>query len=96
MDLSRRTATFAGPDGALHELRYDLLVGADGVNSRVRRALLLHGFLCASVQQSNWRAASISRRPCLSLSFLSTLVSQVHLHGMPCKGDLRPLDDVFC
>ncbi|KAK9836175.1 hypothetical protein WJX81_006914 [Elliptochloris bilobata] len=39
VDLARQTATFSGPDGALHELRYDLLVGADGVNSRVRDAM---------------------------------------------------------
>lgn len=38
VDLARRVATFAGPDGEARELRYDLLVGADGVNSRVRCA----------------------------------------------------------
>ena len=66
VDLARQTATFAGPDGALHELRYDLLVGADGVNSRVRCLLLIHDMPCASLQQSDWRPPSISRRACLS------------------------------
>lgn len=35
----RRIATFQGPDGESFDRDYDMLVGADGVNSRVRAEL---------------------------------------------------------
>eukprot|EP00752_Nemacystus_decipiens_P010969 g9749.t1 len=38
-DLLRRTATFEIGNGDTMEREYDMLVGADGVNSRVRKAL---------------------------------------------------------
>ena len=35
VDISNRTVTF-GQDGSSAKVDYDLLIGADGVNSRVR------------------------------------------------------------
>lgn len=48
IDLSAGTVQLAGPSGQA-ELRYDLLVGADGTNSRVRNKLLGAGFLSSKV-----------------------------------------------
>jgi hypothetical protein len=36
VDLVKQVAQFKGPGGQVHEKHYDLLIGADGVNSKIR------------------------------------------------------------
>ena len=45
VDFDERKACFAGPDGARSgSVAYDLLVGADGANSAVRRLMQVRGW----------------------------------------------------
>ncbi|GMH36276.1 hypothetical protein BSKO_04144 [Bryopsis sp. KO-2023] len=45
VDLSSKTAKFLTPEGETEEVGYDLLVGADGINSKIRDSLQASGHL---------------------------------------------------
>eukprot|EP00898_Chlorokybus_atmophyticus_P006504 jgi/Chlat1/6855/Chrsp51S06532 len=66
VDFSTRTALFSTASGneAEESLRYDLLVGADGVRSAVRQAMADAGVECRVRDlNANWKALHIPRKP---------------------------------
>ncbi|GMH45840.1 hypothetical protein BSKO_13803 [Bryopsis sp. KO-2023] len=63
VDVASRVVRFSNLDGKTSEFSYDLLIGADGINSRVREALQSAGHLKFSQRASKGRYVSIRNLP---------------------------------
>ncbi|CAM9713069.1 unnamed protein product [Sphacelaria rigidula] len=67
MDVRKRVATFEREDGQALESSFDMLVGADGVNSRVRRALQDHAAGFTVREQEDEKAFKVFEAPVMDM-----------------------------